>query len=271
MLWQHWCFTIFNIETMKYIKDFFDLTSTGLLYYFFLAGLYYWICYIMFRKILYNAKIQQKEIKKRDIIREIFHSVISSLVMTFLILLVTGTSLNQYTKLYRNIDEYSIYWLIASIFLGLFIHDTYFYWMHRLLHHKKIFKYVHLIHHKSTNPSPFAAYSFHIAEAVGEGLIVPILLFIIPLHPISIYIFIISSLAINIYGHLGYEIAPKWLRASFLFNIINTSVYHNMHHNKFKGNYGLYFRFWDKIMKTENPDYVKIYDHIQEKRFGKHG
>ncbi|MBB6371586.1 sterol desaturase family protein [Chryseobacterium shigense] len=256
---------------MKHLKDFFDLGSTNLLYYFFFAGLCYWLCYIMFKRTLYNAKIQQKEIKKEDVIREIFHSVISTFVMALLILLVTHSFLNQYTKLYRDINDYSLYWLVGSTFVGLFIHDTYFYWMHRILHHKKIFKYVHLIHHKSTNPSPFAAYSFHMAEAIAEGLIVPILLFIIPLHFISIYIFIVSSLMINIYGHLGYEIAPKWLRNSFLFTIFNTSVYHNLHHNKFKGNYGLYFRFWDKIMKTENPDYVKTYDRIQEKRFGKQG
>ena len=50
--------------------------------------------------------------------------------------------------------------------------------------------------------------------------------------------------------------------------MINTSVYHNLHHSKFKGNYSLYFRWWDKLMKTENPDYVKEYDRIQEQRFG---
>jgi len=41
-----------------------------------------------------------------------------------------------------------------------------------------------------------------------------------------------------------------------------------MHHSKFKGNYGLYFRIWDRLMKTEHPDYVKDYDRIQERRFG---
>ena len=72
---------------------------------------------------------------------------------------------------------------------------------------------------------------------------------------------------VNVYGHLGYEIAPKWFRNSFLFEIINTSTHHNLHHHKFKGNYGLYFRIWDRIMKTEHPDYVKEYDKIQQRRF----
>jgi sterol desaturase/sphingolipid hydroxylase (fatty acid hydroxylase superfamily) len=40
-----------------------------------------------------------------------------------------------------------------------------------------------------------------------------------------------------------------------------------MHHSKFIGNYGLYFRFWDRLMKTERPDYIKEYDKIQKIRF----
>ncbi|MHA4894836.1 sterol desaturase family protein [Pedobacter sp. PWIIR3] len=48
---------------------------------------------------------------------------------------------------------------------------------------------------------------------------------------------------------------------------MNTSIHHNLHHSKFKGNYGLYFRFWDRLMGTENPNYVKEYDRIQNQRF----
>ncbi|HBV16397.1 MAG TPA: hypothetical protein DEB71_13780 [Chryseobacterium carnipullorum] len=79
----------------------------------------------------------------------------------------------------------------------------------------------------------------------------------------------VLSFIINVYGHLGYEIAPKWFRTSFLFGILNTSVYHNLHHSKFKGNYGLYFRFRDKIIRTENSNYIKLYDEIQNSRFKK--
>ena len=61
----------------------------------------------------------------------------------------------------------------------------------------------------------------------------------------------------------------KSFRNSFWFQIINSSVYHNLHHKKFQGNYGLYFRFWDRIMKTENPNYSKEYDLIQKNRFSK--
>ena len=32
---------------------------------------------------------------------------------------------------------------------------------------------------------------------------------------------------------------------------------------------GCIFRVWDRLMGTENPDYVKEYDRVQQKRFGK--
>ncbi|RZK51397.1 MAG: fatty acid hydroxylase family protein, partial [Pedobacter sp.] len=90
----------------------------------------------------------------------------------------------------------------------------------------------------------------------------------LPMHKLAIILFVLVGFIINVYGHLGYETAPKWLRKSFLFEIINTSVHHNLHHSKFNGNYGLYFRLWDRLCKTENPDYVQEYDRIQANRFG---
>jgi len=90
-------------------------------------------------------------------------------------------------------------------------------------------------------------------------------------HPLAFLLFTIVAFVINVYGHLGYEIAPKWFRHSFLFEIVNTSTHHNIHHKKIEGNYGLYFRVWDRLMGTENPNYVKDYDEIQLRRFGSKG
>ncbi|MFP3597801.1 sterol desaturase family protein [Chryseobacterium sp. SIMBA_029] len=252
---------------MNLLEKFFSLTMIDIIRYILISGIFYLVCYLIYKKSLASAKIQKREVSNKDIRREIYHSLVSSIIMTFLVFLIMHTDIATYTQLYHNTSDYSILWLITSIPIGMFIHDTYFYWLHRFLHYKKIFRHVHLVHHQSNNPSPFSSYSFHILEAIGEALIIPLLLFIIPLHPIAIYSFTLFSLIINVYGHLGYEIAPQWFRKSFLFNILNTSVYHNMHHSKFHGNYGLYFRFWDRIMHTEDPRYIELYDEIQRNRF----
>jgi lathosterol oxidase len=248
------------------IGSFSYIFLVSLMRYFLIAGVPFILCYYAFKYKMEIYKIQNKVIKKKDIVREIVHSTQTTFIFTIIAWAILFSPLNQYTLVYKNIDDFPYWWIIISLVLSLIIHDTYFYWMHRLLHHKRIYKYTHVIHHKSTNPSPWTSYSFHILEAIAEGMILLVLAFILPLHQVTMLLFTIIGFIINVYGHLGYEIAPKKLRNSFIFKIINTSVYHNLHHSQFNGNYGLYFRFWDRIMKTENPDYVKHFDILIKKR-----
>lgn len=240
----------------------------NILRYFIIAGFAFLIFYKLFPNTFSKNKIQARLAKQKDFLREIFHSMQTTIILAVVGIVMVKTPLSEYTQLYREITDYPIWWIPISIVLALVIHDTYFYWMHRTVHHPRLYKRIHLVHHKSINPSPWASYSFHFWEGWLEAMIAPIILFLIPMHPLALLLFTFVAFGINVYGHLGYEIAPRWFRHTFLFEIVNTSVHHNMHHEKFKGNYGLYFRIWDRIMKTEHPDYVKEYDKVQVQRFG---
>ncbi|MBV8251410.1 MAG: sterol desaturase family protein [Chitinophaga sp.] len=236
--------------------------------YFLIAGIPFAVFYIAFPSRMNRMKIQQRLASKKDFLREIWYSMQSTLVFTLISVAILATPLRRYTLVYDHISDFPLWYLGATVFIGLIIHDTYFYWMHRLLHHDKLFKLTHLVHHRSTNPSPWTSYSFHLLEAIAEGLILVILSCVMPMHPLAILLFTIAAFIINVYGHLGYELMPRSFRHSWLFEVLNSSVYHNVHHSKFKGNYGLYFRIWDRVMGTEHPDYVKEYDKIQAQRFG---
>jgi len=236
--------------------------------YFVIAGVPFLIFYVVSERWLIKNKIQNKKADRKDFVREILHSMQTTAVLAVIAYIVLYTPFRSYTHVYMRLNDHAGWWLPVSVLLGLVIHDTYFYWMHRLLHHPRIFKYTHLLHHKSTNPSPWASYSFHFIEAWTEGAVLLVIVFLIPIHPLGVLLFTISAFVINVYGHLGYEIVPKRFRRSVLFGFFNTSVYHNLHHSKFKGNYGLYFRVWDRLMGTEHPDYVKEFDRIQQQRFG---
>ncbi|MBO9733175.1 MAG: sterol desaturase family protein [Chitinophaga sp.] len=237
--------------------------------YFLLAGIPFALFYLLMPKRWNRFKIQQRLASKKDFFREIWYSMQSTLVFTGITMVLLFTPIRQYTQIYANLSDFPIWYVGVSVALSLVVHDTYFYWMHRLMHHKSLFKLTHVVHHESTNPSPWTSYSFHVAEAVVEGGVLIVIAFVMPLHPLSILLFTISGFIINVYGHLGYEIMPKNFRHSWLFQVINTSTHHNLHHKKFRGNYGLYFRFWDRMMGTENPDYVKEYDRLQALRFEK--
>ena len=236
--------------------------------YFVIAGIFFVVFYLLFPKSLLRNKIQSRLAGKADFLREILHSSISSVMLAITAIIALSDFLRPYTFIYTDLHAYPLWWIPVSLVLTLIVHDAYFYWMHRILHHKKLFKVTHLVHHQSTNPSPWTSYSFHFLEAIAEGAVVILLVFTMPLHPLTIGLFALSSFVINVYGHLGYEIMPKGFRKTFLFEIINTSTFHNLHHQKFKGNYGLYLRVWDRLMGTEHPDYVKNYDQLQKKRFG---
>lgn len=128
------------------------------------------------------------------------------------------------------------------------------------MHHPDIFKHVHLVHQKSTNPSPWTAYAFHPLEAIVEVSIVPLIAFALPVHHGSLTLFFIIQVFINVYGHLGYEIYPQGFNKHWLGKWINTSVAHNQHHKDFDGNYGLYFLFWDRWMGILRLDYDWLYE-----------
>jgi sterol desaturase/sphingolipid hydroxylase (fatty acid hydroxylase superfamily) len=145
------------------------------------------------------------------------------------------------------------------------MHDTYFYWTHRIMHHKSLFNTMHLVHHKSTNPSPWAAYAFHPLESIVEVGIFVVFLFTLPVHTTHIIIFFLLSIMYNIYGHLGWELYPKGFSKSVIGKWINTSVNHNQHHKYFKGNYGLYFLFWDRIMGTIRADYDEAFEEVKSR------
>ena len=235
--------------------------------YFLFAGLAFIIFYKVFTVFFESNKIQVKNARRKDFFREIIFSIQTTIILALVTIVIVYSPLREYTQLYSELGDYPIRWIPLSIIAALVLHGTYFYWMHRFAHQRKLFKYLHITHHKSTTPSPWTSYAFGFSEGILESLIAPLILFLIPMHPLSLVIFTVIAFLINIYGHLGYEIMPKWFRKSILFGLINTSVYHNLHHEKFDGNYGLYFRFWDKLMKTENTDYEKRYDKIQLNRF----
>ncbi|MFK7968805.1 MAG: sterol desaturase family protein [Bacteroidia bacterium] len=248
--------------------DFLFPIAVFTLRYFVLGGLIFLIFYKLFSKKLSTSKIQSRLAKHKDFIREITHSLKSNLILGGMVGIFAYTPLRDYSFLYRDVNEYPLWWMPVSLLVALFIHDTYFYWMHRTIHHPRLYKTFHILHHKSVNPSPWASFAFNTSEAVLEALIVPILMWVLPMHYTMLVSFGFLSFFGNVYGHLGYEITPRWFRHTWLFEILNTSVYHNVHHSRFKGNYSLYFRHWDRWRNTEHPDYVKEFDELQAKRFG---
>lgn len=140
--------------------------------------------------------------------------------------------------------------------LGLTLcNDAWFYVWHRLLHTPTLFRIVHAVHHKSVDVNPFSSYSFHPLESfvLGAWIVPAALLLPIPMPVLGAAQVI--GLFNNVYSHLGYELLPAWWIQTPMGRWLAGSTFHSMHHVKLSGNYGLFFRFWDKLLGTEVPGY----------------
>ncbi len=146
-------------------------------------------------------------------------------------------------------------WFLASVVAMIFVHDAYFYWTHRLMHHRRLFRLVHLAHHRSTNPTPFAAFAFSPWEAAVQAGIFPLVALLMPVNVIAFGIFMLWQLSFNVLGHSGFEIFGQGHLGTWLGKFMNTPTHHVLHHQRFRANFGIYFNFWDRWMGTNDVQY----------------
>lgn len=233
--------------------------------YLLLASIAYLIFYKVCKKSWSWKKIQPRFPARSDYRREFLYSLSTSAIFAALGYLFFFGPIVHYTKVYQDIHLMGIPYFLGSVVLTLIVHDTYFYWTHRMMHHPLLFPWFHKVHHLSVNPSPWAAMAFHPLEALVEFGIIAIVPFLYPIHPLAIALFLLIMMIYNVYGHLGYELYPKGFASSAIGKWINTSINHNQHHQHLQGNYGLYFLWWDRWMGTVRDDYEAHFHELRSR------
>jgi sterol desaturase/sphingolipid hydroxylase (fatty acid hydroxylase superfamily) len=191
----------------------------------------------------------------RNVRRELAYSVVTVLAFGLINAAQFGWRWVDHSQIYLDLSAYPAWWFWLSIPVMLALHDSFFYWLHRAMHTRWLFRATHLVHHKSVYPTAYAAYSFHPAEAVGEALIVVAIIYLVPVHPLAFLIFQTVSTAYNVYGHCGREFYPRGVAAHWLGRWLNTSTAHAAHHARGRYNYGLYTLVWDRLLGTVDPAY----------------
>jgi Delta7-sterol 5-desaturase len=211
---------------------------------------FYYLYFVRENQEKRQRRIQQRRPRAQDIRREIKLSL-----MTILIFAIMGTALIEmyksgYTSIYRDIHRYSLAYLPISFVLCLVLFDTYFYWSHRMMHWRPIFKYFHVGHHKSISPTPWAIYAFQPLEAIVQFTGVALLVIFLPLHPTVLLAFLSFDSLVNLAGHTGHEMVPERLARHRWFAGWNTVTHHDNHHTNMRVNFGVFFNVWDRWMGT---------------------
>ena len=234
---------------LAYVLIFFIIL---LIRYFVTAGFFY-AFYLKVKKSNTDKKIlSQRTLKKEQVKKEIYWSVISSAIFAFFGAVTYWLYLNQFTSIYLDPATYGYWYLPLSLLIVLLLHETYYYWVHRAMHFPKIYKVVHKVHHQSLSTTPWTAFSFHPWESIIEALIVPLILIVVPVNIYVLLFYLILMTFSSMINHLDIEVYPESFRKSAFGKLWIDATHHHYHHKEFNTNYGLYFTFWDKLMGTES-------------------
>ncbi len=166
-------------------------------------------------------------------------------------LLAWGWQERGWTRIYSDAGEYPLWWLPGSVLVYLLLHDSWFYWTHRWMHRPRLFRIAHAVHHASRPPTAWAAMSFHPIEAVTGAVIIPLLVLIIPIHWGALLFVLLVMTVMGVTNHMGWELFPRGLVDGRAGAWLITASHHQRHHREYRCNYGLYFRFWDRLCGTD--------------------
>ncbi|WP_321893101.1 sterol desaturase family protein [Paraburkholderia tropica] len=123
-------------------------------------------------------------------------------------------------------------YLACLILLAPALHEVHFFAIHRILHWSPLYRFVHSVHHNSTNPSPWSSMSMHPVESTlyfGVAL----WCLVIPSHPfIAVYLIHIAGFG-AIVGHIGFD----QLKITDRSAMSSHAYAHYLHHRYFEVNY----------------------------------
>lgn len=117
---------------------------------------------------------------------------------------------------------------IASDFVfGMVAREISFYYIHRALHHPRLYGHIHKMHHKYTAPISFAAeYAHPVEHILANVLPVAAPLALKGTHFLSMLVFTVFELWEAAADHSGYD-----------FLKLPPASIHDLHHEKFRVNY----------------------------------
>lgn len=228
--------------------------------YLLIAGIFHGIFYVWFPGRWQQRKINSRNYRKDQFKKEVFWSTVTAGIFALSGAVALLLWQKGFAKVYLNIYDYSLWWLPVSLAIAMLLHETYYYWLHRWMHHPKIFRIVHKVHHDSNITSPWTAFSFHPLEGVLQAVFLPALLLVLPMHLYVLVLQLTIMTFSSVINHLDIEIYPKGFHKHALGKWLIGATHHSLHHKQFRFNYGLYFTFWDKWKRTESPTFNSLYE-----------
>lgn len=133
-----------------------------------------------------------------------------------------------------------VYTTFGHIFVAMVAHDICFYHFHRFLHHRKLYKHIHKVHHEWQSPVAATATYAHPLEHILTGIVSPSVGPMLTGCPLTVNWIWLAWLIIQVMNdHSGYH-----------FPLVFSPEFHDYHHLKFHTSYG-WLTFWDWFYGTD--------------------
>ncbi len=251
-----------------FVLAIFGISTVVFFRYVLVAGGFYLFFYRLAQRQFAGRKISFRLRQPGQSWQEVKWSALTSLAFGLSGALMLLAWQSGYTLIYTDPGAYGYLWLPVSLLCAMLVHETYYYWLHRWMHRPKVYRIVHKVHHDSIVTSPWTSFSFHPLESALQSIVVPALVFVLPMH-YGVVILLLTLMTISAtINHLDIEIYPKGSARHWLGRWFIGATHHSLHHAEFRSNYGLYFTFWDKWMGTESSKYEGLFEEKTEG--GKH-
>jgi len=202
--------------------------------------LYFGFATLSFVFVFDKATLKHPKFLKNQVRMEIAQATKAMPLMALLTALCMVAEVRGYSKLYDDASSapFKGYNIVQFPFFVLFT-DFLIYWIHRGLHHPRLYKTLHKPHHKWVVPTPYASHAFHPLDGFAQSIPYHLFPFLFPLQKfafIALFGFI-NFWTIFIHDGEYYANSP----------IINGAACHSLHHSYFNFNYGQFTTLWDRI------------------------
>ncbi|MEM8842327.1 MAG: sterol desaturase family protein [Pseudomonadota bacterium] len=214
-----------------------------------------------------QCRIQHRKPDPRFVRREIRNSLVALVPISALMAGGIAAQMNGAT-LFAPVAP-GLWTGAALLVLTLLLYDAWFYWAHRLMHWRPLYRF-HRIHHLSVAPTPWSNYSDHPVDAGVHQLFLLVLPLVTPI-PFEVVIAhrVIDHVNGQI-GHNGFEYFAGPLARLPWPGLCTT--FHDQHHARFTCNFGNFLSIWDRIMGTISVDYDhRVRDRESTARAGRPG
>lgn len=203
---------------------------------------------------LLNRRHPERRIQKRQPTHRAIDDIKSSLRQLAISSICLAIGLFMQAKGWILFPPVALSWWSVPVFflVSVAIHDTWFYWGHRILHTKTFYRF-HKPHHMTITPTVWSNDAGSSVDTLFAHSYYALVLFVIPIPPAVFLAHRLFDQVSAAVGHCGFEhFASASARKPWP---MLCTLYHDQHHQFFVYNYANYFSFWDRLCGTIHPTY----------------